>query len=269
MFVPYVEAIASSILINSALVVQAIDARAAPADLGMKPGLFMHLMRRKLWMLGNAMNVASAILQVLALEHLSVAVVQSIAAGGILCVPLSAQWILRERPSRRDVLAMAVIVFGLALAMATTPPQDAVLAVSPWLVFGATAALAALGFVAARRNIGTILVAGVCFGAATVVMKVLSLGGGLVLSAVSIALLGISGGIGFLTQTTALQTTSPTRVAPLVLAVSTALPILVAPWLFAEHWPAPHLTLFATLLVIVAAGWLAAKPIPVPALVKA
>jgi drug/metabolite transporter (DMT)-like permease len=257
----YVEAIASSVLFNLSLVVQAIDAKKAPSDLGMKPGLLFHLMRRKLWMLGNLMNIASAILQIRALERLPIALVQSISAGGILLVPLSARWILRERPQGKDLIALVVIISGLGLAMASTPPQDAHLTLSPWTLFGVTLAVSLASVVAAKRY--TALAAGICFGAATVISKVLALDDttGVRLIAAAVALLGISGGTGFLAQTTALQTMSPTRVGPLVLATSTALPILLAPFLFAEHWPAPHLTILATCVVIGAAAWIASKPL--------
>jgi drug/metabolite transporter (DMT)-like permease len=264
---PYLEAICSSALLNLSLVFQAIDARKAPSALAMRPGLLFHLMRRWLWMTGNAMNVASAVLQVLALERLPVAVVQSISAGGILLVPLSARWLLKERPRLGDWVALGAIVGGLALAMASTPPQEARLTLSIWTVFGATLALSAVGAVTALRfkRTGTLIAAGTCFGAATVISKVLALpetSGLRTLAA--IALLVCAGGTGFLAQTTALQTMSPARVGPVVLASSTALPIFAAPALFDEHWPKPHYTILATLVVIVAAAYLASQPLAPP-----
>jgi len=264
---PYVEAVLSSLLFNVSVVLQAIDARQAPSSLAMRPGLLFFLMRRWLWMLGNAMNVASAILQVLALERLPVAVVQSIAAGGILVVPLSASWLLKERPRLRDTVALLIIVGGLTVSMASTPAQDAHLTVSISAILGASVLVSAAGLLAALRfqRMGTLIAAGVCLGAATVLSKVLALpechG---VTMAMTIVLLVCTGAVGFLAQTTALQTISPARVGPVVLASSTALPIFAAPALFDEHWPLPHFTISGTLVVIAAAACLAASPLALP-----
>jgi drug/metabolite transporter (DMT)-like permease len=250
---PYVQAILSSVLFNLSLVVQAIDAKKAPAELSMRPGLLFYLMRRWLWMTGNAMNVGAAVLQILAFEHLPVAVVQSIGAGGILLVPL----VLRERPKAGQVLALMAIVSGLAVAMASTPPQDTRLTVPPWALFAVTASVALAGVITALkfRRAGTLVAAGICFAASTLMSKVFGLPDAHKL--VSVALLVGAGAAGFLAQTTALQTISPARVGPVVMAMSTALPIFLAPALFSESWPRPLLTIASTLVVIAGAAYLA------------
>jgi drug/metabolite transporter (DMT)-like permease len=253
-------AIVAALLLNSSLVLQARDARDAPLDLSLRPGLIWYLMRRWRWWMGTLALVASALLQIYALGRQSVAVVQSLCAGGILIIPLYNFLFLRQRLGGRELFAIGLAAGGAALGAASIPDQSADLRFDYLPVFVAATVVSALALMLAKRfksGIAMSLVAAIGMSAAALLQKVLALttASGLGL-AVAIGLLVLCGAIGFLAQMSALQAAPAVQVAPTILALSTVLPTFLAPALFGERWPHPVLSAAALLTSTAAATWL-------------
>ena len=64
--------------------------------------------------------------------------------------------------------------------------------------------------------------------------------------------------IGFLAEMSALQRTSPTTIAPIILALTTVLPIVIGRAVLGERWPHPVVTLLGFALTVLPALWFVA-----------
>jgi len=257
----WIAATLASLLVSAALILQAHDAREAPADLSLRPSLIWFLMRRWRWLLGTALTIASALLQVYALSRLSVAVVQSISAAGVLVLPLHSALVLHQRLRGAELAAIAGVVAGVTAASLTVPDQASALPFDSWPVFVAAAAICVAALLAARRlrsATAMSVVAAIGFGAAALLQKVLAVSPDHgAMFALAIALFVFCGAIGFLGEMSALQISEPVRVAPVILALSTALPVLSAPFVLGERWPRPPLTLAALFVTLGCATYIA------------
>jgi drug/metabolite transporter (DMT)-like permease len=253
-------ALCASVLLSAGILLQARDAREAPATLSLRAGLIWFLLHRWRFCVGTLATMVSALLQILALRQLSVAVVQSISAAGILLLPLHAAYVQRRAPPLAELGASVAIVAGVTLGSITIPAQAEALRAGTLPLFGGAGALSILALLAARRLRSAwamSIVAGVGLGAAALLQKVLALSSpGVAQLGGAIALLVGCGAIGFLAQMSALQVAPAVRVAPAVLAISTALPIFAAPLLFGEVWPHGALTACSLLAALCIAAWL-------------
>ena len=256
----FAAALLGALLLNLALIFQARDAQEAPVALSLQPGLIWYLMRRWRWWGGTLALIVSALLQIYALRSLSVAVVQSMCAAGILIIPLYNAAFLCQRLGVSEIIAIALVIAGATVGSLTIPEQTADLRFELFPVFIGATIVSCLAFFLAkhfRSGIAISLVAAIGMSAAALLQKVLALstvsGGRL---ALAIALLASCGGIGFLAQMSALQVAPVVQVAPTIMAVSTALPVFVAPMIFGESWPHPLLTSGALAVSVIAATWL-------------
>src|SRR5438105_1238462 len=74
----------ASLLFNAAIVLQATEARAVPADHGLRLSLLGRLLRRPRWVAGIVLSIAAVALQVLALTLAPLTVVQPADAAGLV-----------------------------------------------------------------------------------------------------------------------------------------------------------------------------------------
>ena len=128
------------------------------------------LLEDRSWLLGFAMESAGFLLYAAALSLASLALVQSVAAGGIGILAFAAARLAHRQLSRRELSGVVLSVVGLvalAVSLAGGSGQGSGGATGPILIWlGATAGAAALVLVLGRRTLGVAVsngVAGVLF----------------------------------------------------------------------------------------------------------
>jgi drug/metabolite transporter (DMT)-like permease len=124
-------------------------AQEEPAEVALKPGLLLRLVRQPLWLAGLASDGLAYMLQFVALGHGSIALVQLLLVSGLLfALPLGAL-ISRCPIGRSDLLAGALVVVGLAtfLTVAAPAPGRGNVPTSTWVVIGGGGAIVIGGLV--------------------------------------------------------------------------------------------------------------------------
>ena len=253
-------ALAAAAVFEGSYVLQALEARRV-APLG-RPhvGLLSGLMRRPLWMTAIGLAVTAFALQVLALRDVPLSVVQPILALGLVALLALSRVVLGERVGRRELFGAAGIIGGVIVLVLAAPQRSG----DPsWLGLAAAGvALAAvlLAPFARRSNAPQQLVAAATAGDALAALAVNEVARELTArpaAAVAWAALAATAGVLALTaETTALQRSPASLVAPVVLAGQVAIPVALAPLVAGESWaatPGGGVLVCAGLAVVVAA----------------
>lgn len=238
-------ALAAAVCYDSGYALQAIEARRAPARLALKPGLLTHLLRRPLWVGATLLSLLGWPLQILALSHAPLTLVQPVLALGLLLLLALGVRVLGETVGPREIVGVAVIIAAVAVIAWAAPaetsevPRDAALVI----VLAALAAVAAAPFALTRFArvpvAALILGAGAADGLAAFMGKLIAedVSGSAWLGAIGLAaIVGAVIGLGVLSESTALQRAAATRVAPAVLALQIAIPVALAPVIGGEGW---------------------------------
>jgi drug/metabolite transporter (DMT)-like permease len=243
---------------------QALEARRAPHELALRPALFGYLLRRPLWVAATAISLVGWPLQILALTLAPLTLVQPALALGLLLLLLLGVVILHEPVGRREIAGVLIIIAAVALIAWAAPddtgtvPRDAGLVVALSLL----AAVAILPYLPLLRRQGVWLLvagAGAADGLAAFVAKLVaedaSAGRWLAVAALA-ALAGAVVVMGVTSESTALQRAAATRVAPAVLAMQIAIPVVLAPLVGGESWASTPLGGWVLVmgLVLVATG---------------
>jgi len=265
-------AAAAAACYESGYALQAIEARVVDRRHALRLSLARRLAARRRWLTGTALSLAGYPLQVAALTLAPLALVQPVLALGLLLLLALGRCYLREPVGRRELLATAAIVGGVA-AIAVAAPQRAegamhgrgLVVVLALLV--AAAALPWLLRALRRRDApgGPLVVAagaGDAFAALAAALVAAELERGRVGPAAAwTAAAAAAAGIGFLCEMTALQSLPATRVAPPVLVLQVVVPVLGARLAGGEQWGSAAPLVWSG-LALVAAGTalLAASP---------
>ena len=126
------------------------------------------LLEDRSWLLGFAMESAGFLLYAAALSVASLALVQSVAAGGIGILAFAAARLAHRQLSRRELSGVVLSVVGLvalAVSLAGGSGQGSGGGTGPILIWlGATAGAAALVLVLGRRTLGVAVSNGVAGG---------------------------------------------------------------------------------------------------------
>jgi drug/metabolite transporter (DMT)-like permease len=238
-------ALLASVLFNVGIVLQAVDARVAPRELGYRVRLLGRLFRRPRWVLGFALGLVGIAPQVVAYSKAPFVVVQPMLALGLLLVLALGVHMLGESVGIREIAGVIAIIGGIALVAWGAPPHSeshrggvALIAVVAFLAAGGLAPFAVRG---TRFDTGmlAILAAGFGFGATNVATKLF--GDDFQLghygSATAWGLVGVVMGIAAqIANMTAFQRRAATAVVPISTSVQTFLPILLEPFFLREHW---------------------------------
>src|ERR1051325_9214820 len=99
-------ALVASAFFNVAVAVQALDARALPRELALRPALLRELARRRRWRIGILLAVLGWPLHAAALGLAPLTAVQPALAAGLLILLVVASRTLGERVGTREVLAL-------------------------------------------------------------------------------------------------------------------------------------------------------------------
>ena len=254
---------------------QAIEAKRAPSDRALRPTLMTYLLTRPLWVGATALSLLGWPLQIAALAHAPLTLVQPTLALGLLLLLYLGVRILHERVGRREIAAVLLIIVSVGVFAWAAPRDIGHVDRGPGLVvaLGLLAAFAvlpyALALVKKVSNPMLVLVAsaGAADGMAAFVAKIVSedIGSAAWLPTLAwIALVGVVVLIGLTSESTALQSFAATRVAPTVLVLQIVIPVVLAPLVGGEGWsntPLGGAVLVAALVTVaVGAGLLASSP---------
>jgi hypothetical protein len=267
-------AVAAATLYSLGFSYQALEARQAPHDEHLRPALVLRLLKRVRWLGGTGISMLGWPLQLLALSLAPLVVVAPALALGLPVMMVLGERMLGERAGRREHLAVAAIMVGVAGVGFCAPPLTTTH--DRWttlaLVLGALGAASLLPYLLLRLGrplpFVTMLGAGLAFGWSGVATKLASddlyhryLG---VAIAWGLATGGASA-VAMLSEMSSLQRRPAIQVAPVVFTIQTAVPVALAPVLFDERFtatPAGGVPLALSLLVVLAgAAALARSPL--------
>lgn len=238
-----------------------------PRRHGFRPSLLARLVRRPRWLAALGLGALGWPLQALALLFAPLTLVQPALGLGLVVLLGLAVRLLGERVGRHELAGVAAIVAGVGGLAVAAPERAEAHAGAPALA----AALAVLGALALApylvrsrdhrvAGLAASVSAGFAFALSGLTTKLLadSLSLRAWLSLVLwAALTGLAAGVGVLSEMTALQRRPVAQVAPVVFAVETVLPVLLAPLLVAERWGSTPLgggVLLLSLAAVVAGG---------------
>lgn len=238
-------AVGASLLYNTSIALQALEAREVPGEHSLRLSLIGRLVRNRRWLGATGLGLLGWPLEILALLLAPLTVVQPCIASGLILLLWLGATRLGERPGWREGVAVGAIVVGVVGVGLTAPERSTdhagTAAIAVALVLVAIPVL--LPFALRRRaeRIGLLMVIGAGFGYAwtAIASKLLTdeLAAGVLLAAIAwLATAAASEGLALLNEMSALQRRAATHVAPVMFAVQVIVPVLLAPLIFGESW---------------------------------
>jgi hypothetical protein len=240
-----VAAVGASLLYNTSIALQALEAREVPGEYSLRPSLIGRLVRNKRWLGATVLGLSGWPLEIAALLLAPLTVVQPCLASGLILLLWLGAKKLGEAPGGREWTAVAAIVVGVAGVAWAAPDRTidhagagamamalvlvAIPVVAPYAMRGRAAALGWLPVVSA----------GFGYAWTAVASKLLTdelAAGALLLAVAWLATAAASEGIALLSEMSALQHRPATHVAPMMFAVQVLVPVLLAPLIFGESW---------------------------------
>lgn len=242
-------AVTASLLYNTSIALQALEAREVPQEHGLRPSLLGRLLRNRRWLGATALGLLGWPFEIVALLLAPLTVVQPCLASGLLLLLWLGVTRLGERPGRRELIAVAAIVVGIGGVAWAAPERSTDHA-------GTGAILLALVLVAvptllpyllrtALRGRGSWLgllatvSAGCGYAWTAIASKLLTdelAAGALLVGILWLATAAASEALALLSEMSALQRRPATRVAPMMFAVQVMVPVVLAPLIFSESW---------------------------------
>lgn len=240
---------------ESGYVLQALEAREAPREDTLRPTLLIHLAARRRWLAGTALSLVGAALQVLALAHAPVTLVQPVLALGLVALLVLAQAVLGERLSGLELVgAVAVIAGVVAVGMASPDRSNEITSVMALvLLLAPVALLAVLPFLLRARVPLGLAAAGAAAGDALAAVALKLTADAITSGRPDLAILAaagaaMAGALALTAEMSALRGLPASRVAPVVLSAQVILPAVAAMVAFGEPVSAP------VVIGVVAAG---------------
>jgi drug/metabolite transporter (DMT)-like permease len=227
---------------------QAVQARRMPVAHALRPSLLGQLLRNARWLTATALSLLGWPLQVAALALAPLALVQPALALGLVLLLVLGRRVLHEPVGRREIIAVALVIAGIALVATSAPARTTSTATTGLAIaIAALAAVALLPYLLARRPARAMLAvvsAGAADSVAALAAKVVSgaLADGRWSAALGLTVVAALAGLMATTsEMSALQRAPATRVGPIVLALQIAIPVAVAGAVGAEDWSATPL----------------------------
>ena len=242
-------ALVASALFNVGIVLQAIDARAAPASMSLRLSLLWRLVHQRRWVIGFVLGIVGLAPQILAYGEAPFVVVQPALAIGLVIVLVAGERLLGESVGLAERAGVAAIIGGVALVSWGAPSHTeahrgavAVVSVAGGL---SLVALAPFALRATRfdRAMLAIVASGCGFGVANIATKLLGddfpdhLTNAFVWAVVGVVM-GVAATV---TGMTAFQRAAATIVVPVSTAVQTFVPIVLEPLFLRERWGSARL----------------------------
>jgi drug/metabolite transporter (DMT)-like permease len=240
-------ALVAAALFNVGIALQGIEARSAPAALGLRASLLVLLLHRRRWVIGWLLGIVGIGPMVLAFAEAPFVVVQPALAAGLLILLFLGVKTFHEPVGPSEVFGVIAIIAGIAL-IAWGAPGHSEVHRNAYAVVGVTAAVSLVGVLpfavrGTRLDSGllSIVASGCGFGASNIATKLMADDGrgGHYAVAVAWALVAITMGIvATLTTMSAFQRRPATTVVPVSTTVETFLPVLLEPLFLREQWSA-------------------------------
>jgi drug/metabolite transporter (DMT)-like permease len=255
---------------------QALEARDIGARHALRLSLVGQLVRNGRWLGATALSLLGWPLQVLALSLAPLALVQPTLALGLLGLLFLGARVLGEPVGPRELAAVALVVAGIACLAVAAPERGTVAGGTAMTVaLLALGALALAPYVVRRRRAGllAVLATGAADSVAALAAKLVAgdLADGRWGPAVALAALAAAAGaLATVSEMSALQRLAATRVAPVVLAIQIAVPVVVVAAVGGEDWGATALggaVVAGGLLAVVAGAVVLAASRPVSTLI--
>src|SRR5579862_252012 len=256
-------ALGASALFALGMGLQTLEARQETAESALRLSLFWRLIRRPRWVAGTALGIAGWLCQAFALTKAPLTLVQPLLGMTLVFLLFVAVRQLDEHVGRREIFAAVAVAGGVPLLAVTTPARHAAHSEGArlWVTLAILAVLALLplGLRGAARSASLLVpvAAGLAYALDSLATKFAaddytrSLWIGLV---GWLVLMGAAGLLGTLGEMSALQSRPVTHVAPLILALTTFVPVALAPLLAHEWWPASPLRTAGLVIGILATG---------------
>jgi drug/metabolite transporter (DMT)-like permease len=254
--------LAAATCFECSYVLQALEVRAVPAMTRASVGALGQLAARPVWLASIALSLAGFALQVLALRHAPLSLVQPLLATGLLGLLAFSATVLGEPVGRREVGAVVAIVAGVTLIAIADPHRggDATAGLAFVLVAIALGLVALSAFVRRRPGASALLAAAIAADAlASLAAAQAARTSGLARLAGWCALAGGGGVAAVAAESAVLQRRGAARVAPVVLGGQVAVPVALAPLVIGERWGSPALLVCGLALVIAGSALLASS----------
>ena len=256
-------ALGSAALYCTGAALQALEARNTPDREALHAALLRDLATRPRWLLGTACVLVGWSLQAVALLLAPVTVVQPTLAVGLVLLLAIGQRVLREPVGRREVLAVAAIVVGVA-GLTATGPLPSTDHADPGVLAITMAGLALLALLpyalrSSGRSLAPLIIASGGLAYAMCGLSTSFAGDALTEVRLLVVLfwLGVTVAaalIGLVSEMTAFQHGAVTHVFPVMLVIQMVVAVLLAPVLGGESWegtPLGGVALAASIAVVV------------------
>jgi len=259
-----VAAVAASLLYNTSIALQALEARAVADEHSLRPSLLGRLVRNRRWLGATAIGLAGWPLEIAALLLAPLTVVQPCIASGLILLLWLGATRLGERPGSREAVAVGAVILGVAGVALAAPERTTDHAGAGAIALALALVAIPIGTPYALRGrpaaFGTLAVvsAGCGYAWTAIASKLLTdelAAGTLVIGLAWLTTVAASEGLALLSEMSALQRRPATHVAPTMFAVQVLVPVLLAPLIFGESWSSTPLSgavLIASIAVAVA-----------------
>jgi len=240
-----VAAVGASILYNTSIALQALEARDVSHEHSLRISLIGKLLRNRKWLGATVLGLLGWPLEIVALLLAPLTVVQPCLVSGLIVLLWLGATRLGEAPGRREFLAVAAIVAGVAGVAWAAPDRttDHAGTVAIAIALGLVAIPIAAPYLLRGRAAGAgflvVLSAGFGYAWTAIASKLLTdeLAAGTLLVAVGWLVTALaSEGLALLSEMSALQHRPATHVAPGMFAVQVLVPVILAPLIFEEKW---------------------------------
>jgi len=257
-----VAAVGASVLYNTSIALQALEVRGVSQEHSLRPSLLGKLLRNRKWLGATALGLLGWPLEIVALLLAPLTVVQPCLVSGLIVLLWLGTTRLGEKPGRREYLAVAAIIGGVAGVAWAAPERttDHAGTAAIALALGLVAIPIALPYLLRGRRAagGFVMVLSAGFGYAwtAIASKLLTdelAAGTLLVAGVWLATALASEGLALLSEMSALQRRPATHVAPVMFAVQVLVPVILAPLIFEERWSTTPLDGAALLAFMVVA----------------
>jgi len=248
-------AVAASLLYNTSIALQALEARGVPREHSLRVSLLGRLVRNRRWLGATALGLVGWPLEIAALLLAPLTVVQPCLASGLILLLWLGATRLGERPGRREAVAVAAIVAGVAGVALAAPERTtehasagvialalalvAIPVLAPYALRGRIRRSPRPGRCAGGLAALMVVSAGCGYAWTAIASKLLTdeLAAGALLVAVAwLATAAASESLALLSEMSALQRRAATHVAPAMFAVQVLVPVVLAPLIFGESW---------------------------------
>jgi hypothetical protein len=240
-----VAAVGASVLYNTSIALQALEARDVPYEHSLRVSLIGKLVRNRKWLGATALGLLGWPLEIVALLLAPLTVVQPCLVSGLIVLLWLGATKLGEAPGRREFVAVGAIVVGVAGVAWAAPDRTtdhagtAAIAVALGLVAIPVAAPYVMRGRASAAGFLVVLSAGFGYAWTAIASKLLTdelAAGTLLIAAVWLLTALASEGLALLSEMSALQQRPATHVAPVMFAVQVLVPVILAPLVFEEKW---------------------------------